>query len=1252
MSDKSNPSPRARLARSLATPLLVLAALGAPTAAVQAQVCALPGSDPATAASGIVNTYHAGTGSLPSGATSLALGAIDPRGAATAVRAGDLLLVIQMQDGSLSNANNNTYGSGSGTGQGTTSVGNAGLYEFVRVDSVAGSTVGFSPALTHGYVTAGATTVAGQKRYQVVRVPQYATVSVAGVTAPAWNGATGGVVAIDASGVLTLSGATVEGQTNRAIFVAGRGFRGAAGVAGSSDSNDAQWRSTSNAHGGKGEGIAGTPRLMSNKSNNYGAAVTAASLSAVDTGVQGYPGGDYARGAPGNAGGGGTEGTGTANSPANDRQRNAGGGGGGNYAAGGLGGRPWNAPLNDTNGRGGAGYAGTIGFGRVFMGGGGGGGGTNNATSDSATYENRGIGCSAGALCSSGAAGGGIVILRARTITGSGVIDVRGAPGYNVLNDAGGGGGAGGTVVLQTTAGGNATVDGSGGDGGNAWAGRTGGNPVADRHGPGGGGGGGYVAYSPGTFSVTATLDGGTPGRTSNGVSDTYGSNGNNGGLSGFQPPNVPGVDPGASCFPDLRLAKTNGVTSLENGTTTTYTLTVTNQGGGPTSGTATVVDVLPAGITIPDGAVPLTGPQAANWSCSAASGVVTCTTTSALASGAQSAFAFVANVESVPNASSATNRARIGGGGDPSKPVPTSTTTSACTGNDTPAGCAVDVDTVSAPLVTLAKTDNTDVVVSGGTTTYQLTVANGGAAPTAGTIRVVDVLPAGMTYTGAASFTSGGFACTWTAATRSFSCDRATAIAAGGSTVIALPVRVEATNASALTNRAQVGGGADPGKLTLPTVATATACPAPVPPATIYRNDLTGCASDTDAVTNVALALEKDDGQPFMARNGQTTYQLRVRNSGSADSSGTIHVRDVLPAPMTWPATLVLGGPDAAAWACTRVSATVAACTSNTVIPVGGVSQFSLLANVGAAGVGQQYLNRARVGGGGDADLPPTLADGDVTGCSANNIPAGCAVDLNTVQEAPQVRLSKSHPDPQARLPGETVTFNLVVANSGGTDTGTAEIRVVDVLPTGLAYTGPASFSSGGFSCAHAGGTITCNRSSNLAAGATATISFTATVAASATGTLLNKGQVAGGGDPQLGASTTISSSTAAQCVVNGAPFLGCATDPVPVTLNADLSITKTNNQDSVLAGSTVTYVVVANNAGPAAANGARVRDVATSGLTCTTATCGSPQGGATCPAATGPALLAALQSAEGVAIPTMPNGGAVTFSVTCTVD
>ena len=450
-------------------------------------MCGIPGNDGNGNVGGVVNTYYAGSGTLSAGATQLTLGTRNTGSATGNIQAGDLLLVIQMQDGQINPANNANYGSGTGTGSGTTTMDNAGRHEFVRASNggAAGATISFQPALTHTYTQANATTSRGRRSYQVIRVPQYSSVTMAGVEAPPWDGNSGGVVAVDASGTITLGSATVEGIANRAVFLAGRGFRGGAGFQGSQASNDLPWRqvggttAATTAHGGKGEGIAGTPRYLASKTNNFGLAVTTTGhLVRVDNGVQGYPQGDRARGAPGNAGGGGTEGTyspGTA-----DNTRNAGGGGGGNHAPGGLGGRPWDAPLNDTNGRGGAGYASQISFSRVLMGGGGGSGGNNDGTDDAAWHENNGIACGTSSgggasgspfeagICSSGASGGGIVILRARSIEGTGVIDVRGGHGYNVRNDAAGGGGAGGSVVLYTQEGGHATVDARGGDGGNA----------------------------------------------------------------------------------------------------------------------------------------------------------------------------------------------------------------------------------------------------------------------------------------------------------------------------------------------------------------------------------------------------------------------------------------------------------------------------------------------------------------------------------------------------------------------------------------------------------------------------------------------------------------------------------------------------------------------------------------------------------------------------------------------------------------
>ncbi|WP_423935493.1 beta strand repeat-containing protein [Comamonas sp. 23] len=1111
-----------------------------------------------------MNDYFPGAAAstLAAGSTSLTIGTQRAGAAGKTLAANDLLLVIQMQDASINAVNSSAYGNSGSGGQGSTSVGSSGLYEFVKVVSVSGSTVTFSPALTNTYRNAVATTTSGQKTYQVVRVPQYTSASVSGVTAPAWNGATGGVVAIDARDTLTLNGATVESQANRAIFLAGKGFRGAVGSNGSVQGSREDWMgtyATAGGGGGKGEGIAGTPRYMANKVTNYGSktvnAVAANGITSVDNSVEGYPGGSRARGAPGNAGGGGADG---APSGTNNGQFNSGGGGGGNYAAGGVGGRPWNYPLVDSGGRGGGGYVGTTAFNRIFLGGGGGAGGTNDGTADNTAYSNNGIACSdTGGRCSSGASGGGIVILRAQNLAGTGVIDVRGANGYNVQNDAAGGGGAGGSVVIHTLEGGSAVIDASGGDGGNAWAGNQ--TNAGNRHGPGGGGGGGFIAFSPSSMVVTTTINGGTPGYTTNGTTDNYGAFGNQGGIASFQSPSAPGTMPGAACAIDLRLTKSNGANIVNAGGSTTYTLTASNVGASPSSGTITVVDKLPQGVTIPAGAVPLTGANAANWSCSGAAGggVITCTSSTAIAAGGSSVFGVTVNVGlQTATGTIATNRAKIGGGGDPlNGSAPTETAVDACTGNQSPAGCAVDVDAVNSPLLSLTNSDNTDVVLAGGTTTYALTVSNVGNAPTAGTITVVDVLPTGMTYTGATSFTSGGFSCTYTSGTTSFSCTRSTPIAAGDNAAISLPVSIASTAPSALVNLARVGGGSDSSKPNAPTVATTQTCS----PA-MASEIATGCAADTDSVKRVQLSLTKDDGRFGIYVGGTTTYAFRVSNTGDANSVGTISFRDVLPTPMNWPAALTKTGPNAADWTCTRFSNTEVSCTSTTTIAAGGVSQFSLLANAGAMTSGDQYMNKARMGGGGDATLAttsPTTAQ--VNACTNNSIPAGCAIDLNTAQTPPTLRLTKAHANPQSKAPGDTVAFTLTVANSATAEALANTVRVVDVFPAGLSnFTVNAT--QGIFTCAMGSGAdsnvLTCNNTGGaLAASTSATIAVTATVSATTSTTLVNKAQV-GTDNTDPTTSSYPTSTTAAACTALNTPTVGCATDSIPVVPSATLTV------------------------------------------------------------------------------------------------
>jgi uncharacterized repeat protein (TIGR01451 family) len=89
----------------------------------------------------------------------------------------------------------------------------------------------------------------------------------------------------------------------------------------------------------------------------------------------------------------------------------------------------------------------------------------------------------------------------------------------------------------------------------------------------------------------------------------------------------------------------------------------------------------------------------------------------------------------------------------------------------------------------------------------------------------------------------------------------------------------------------------------------------------------------------------------------------------------------------------------------------------------------------------------------------------------------------------------------------------------------------------------------------------------------------------------------------------------------------------------STDLSITKTDGQTTVTAGTSVTYTITASNAGPAAATGATVRDTFPSILTGVTWTC-SASSGSSCGATSGSGNISQLVN--------LLSGGSATFLAT----
>jgi uncharacterized repeat protein (TIGR01451 family) len=1148
---------------------LALASAAAPLAAQGLH--GTPGKDgPGGVLTGVVNTYFPGTtAALAAGATTITLGAAS--GAAVGIAPGDLLLVIQVQDADINSANTSNYGAGTGTGAGYTALNSAGSYEYVTALSTVGTgggTVtirGAGPGngLVNAYRNA-AYGAAGQRRYQVIRVPQYSSATLSsGLTAAAWDGARGGILAIDVAGQLTLGGT---------VSVNGLGFRGGAGrgLTGAAGGTNTDYRNLATLafHGMKGEGIAGTPWYVIDQVTGL----------QVDNGVEGYPNGSSAQGAPGNAGGGGTDG----NTPANDQ--NSGGGGGGNAGAGGRGGNTWSSNL-PVGGRGGAVVPGSASL--LSLGGGGGAGSRNNSSG----------------TASSGGAGGGMVFLRAGTVSGTGTITANGQNGNAPANDGGGGGGAGGTVVVFAASGPltGLAVQARGGNGGNADVGGA-------AHGPGGGGGGGLVVLS----SAAATdVIGGQPGYTVT-VGNLYNATAGAPGvvITTLTAPVMPGTPPGALTAPSLTVTKTTSTPTVTNGPSgvaVTYTITVANAADRDTARSVSLLDTLPAGFVFASTQAPVlaggasrspsTDPAAGDpipaWSTFTipGGGSVSVTFDAAVAVGVNGAFQNPAiaayldpgrttvngqtsaaydpasstgeDVTVQPDPSTGTvtgtvfNDANGNGSQDGGETgiagvtvsvtvgaVARSGTTDASGGwaaGAVPPGTAtVDVDdtTLPAGLVRTAGADPTSVAVTAGATVsagavgyqaradvqvtklapaqarrnrvldYLIVTTNTG--PAQATVVVTDSLPSvaapnEVTFQSASrGATQTGRLVTWPAIT----------LDSGETIVDTVTVVVRAAVGSTITNVARAASG-------------------------VTDPDTTNNRSAVQTLvvnTNVADVSVSKSG-PGTAIVGDTlVYVVLTRNLGTSNATDVV-VTDTLPAGVTF------------------VSATRAATFGAGVItwPAVGIAN-------GAAVTDTVIAVAATVGTGTNiAAATSTSTDPDATNNDGSN--AGARV---TTVISPAADLAVGKTDGVTSVfQGGTVTYAIVVSNAGpNAVTGAV---VTDAFPAGVSGVTWTCAAAGGASCAASGSGDLVSEPVDLPVGGSVT--FTASGTVTGTGTLVNTATVAppaGTVDPNAANNAATDNDT--QIVILGVSVTPDGVDTLPrlpsngTGYSYDFSVTNTS--------------------------------------------------------------------------------------------
>jgi uncharacterized repeat protein (TIGR01451 family) len=383
----------------------------------------------------------------------------------------------------------------------------------------------------------------------------------------------------------------------------------------------------------------------------------------------------------------------------------------------------------------------------------------------------------------------------------------------------------------------------------------------------------------------------------------------------------------GGTLISDLTITKTHAGSFTQGQTGANYTLTVSNGGTGAASGTVTVSDTLPTGLTA-------TNAVGSGWACTVGP-TVSCTRVDSLAAGGSyPAITLTLNVASNAPAS-VTNTAAVSGGGEVN------------TANNT----ASDVTAITAlPDLTITKTHAGSFTQGQTGASYTLTARNVGNAASTGTVTVSDTLPTGLT---AANAVGSGWACT---VGPPVSCTRADALAAGGSyPAITLTVNVASNAPTSVTNTAAVSGGGE-------------------------INTANNTASDVTAVTALPdLTVTKTHAGSFTQGQTGASYTLTARNVGSAATTGTVTVSDTLPAGLTASSAGGLG------WACT-VGPPVS-CTRNDAVGAGSsYPAITLTVNV-ASNAPASVTNTVTVSGGGEVNTANNSAS-DVTAINGSATP------------------------------------------------------------------------------------------------------------------------------------------------------------------------------------------------------------------------------------------------------------------------
>jgi uncharacterized repeat protein (TIGR01451 family) len=326
-------------------------------------------------------------------------------------------------------------------------------------------------------------------------------------------------------------------------------------------------------------------------------------------------------------------------------------------------------------------------------------------------------------------------------------------------------------------------------------------------------------------------------------------------------------------------------------------------------------------------------------------------------------------------------------------------------------------------------------------------------------------------------------------------------------------------------------------------------------------------------------VSITKSDSPDPVSPGSPLTYTLTVTNHGPNDATG-VTVIDTLPAGVT----LVSATPSQGT--CTGLSCDLGNLAN------GASATVTVMVTVDVATPAGTITNTANVSANED--------DPD----AANNT---ASTSTQVAISSADLAITKSDsPDPVT--PGSNLTYTLTVTNNGPNDA--PAVTVTDTLPAGVTLVSatPSAGTCTGLSC----------DLGNLANGASATINITVTV------------------DPAIACGTTLTNTASVGSSVSDPNAAdNTASADTTVTCPADLSISKSDAPDPVMAGDPLTYVLTVANNGPGDASGVSVTDTLPAGVTLVSAT---PSQG-TCTVVT-------------CDLGSLANGASATVTVTVTVD